>query len=119
MKKIALLLAFALILSVFTACGNTKSPAGESETPVNSEVLNTDDDIIVIPPVDSSGEGDSGDTVASKSEYAPPDVDIDITANGLLILGDRCMEAFGGSYDTANLYAQYVTKYKADLGGSL
>lgn len=67
----------------------------------------------------SESENESvADDTSSTTPYQPNDGEFDLS-NGLLILGDRCMESFAGSYDYANLYAQYIKAHKADLGSDV
>lgn len=123
-------LALTFVLIFLTACtdvenelnaskdGLSSVPSvsrGESETASKDKDLPDDSSQIL----DSSIQGD--DSTAdndSTNPYAPTDEPFEF-ANGLMIIGTRCMEAFGGRYDNATLYSKYVSQHKADLGDAV
>ncbi|MFA6729653.1 MAG: DHHW family protein [Eubacteriales bacterium] len=66
-----------------------------------------------------SEEEPSGEEPSEEEPSQPPLNEFGVVDGGLLILGDRCMEAFGGTYSSGQLYAKYVSNFKKDLGGDV
>jgi len=120
MKKfLAFLLLVTLTLSTVIGCSpvdsdtvseapqNNSQPQNNTTDTSSSETnVNTSADSSVVTPPASSEVVNS--YKPNNGEFSFP--------NGLIILGDRCMESFGGTYEKADLYTQYVVKHKEDLG---
>lgn len=140
-KYISLFLSILILTASVVSCGNNTSDEDgnasvKSDPPIeshNSIDKNEDSTSGESAPV-GDNSADSEASAPSNSESVPPsDESTPIEdeskteaykpqggefsfPNGLLILNDRCMESFGGSYDNANLYYQYVTEHKTKLG---
>ncbi len=134
-KTAAIILAIITVLTAFTACSNIEYDDGSDEPDIyNSGTVNseqgsdaassasgTDDSSAAIDDSSAASEPESvagTDDSSAFEDVSDTGAGLDF-ANGLIILGDRCMESFGGTYDSANYYAQVVAQYKKDLGDSV
>lgn len=133
MKKIlTVFLTITLLLSAFTACANIEYDDGSSFVPdyesadKNNSSVTPDSNSSTIPATSadtsSDGEGDSSDSLNSTPDESSTFTDIADNGeafnnyNNILLLGDRCMDVFGGTYDSFNYYSQVIAQYKKDLG---
>ncbi|MDD4125066.1 MAG: DHHW family protein [Eubacteriales bacterium] len=96
-------------------------PSGEVSDPFadysrdDSEESRTDELSGVNSEEESHEDTVSDPETSEESSAEQPDVEFGIV-NDLLIIGNRCMESFGGEYSSGQLYAKYVSNYKKDLG---
>lgn len=123
MKKfVALLLLLSLFTAAISACANIEyDDESSSSSDTSSGVIGVSSEA---PSVDSSifdVSVDDSTSVADSSVFSEhPDNGAGLSfSNGLLILGNRCMESFAGTYDGANYYSQVVKQYKKDLGDNV
>lgn len=122
MKKfVALLLLLSLFTAAISSCANIEyDDESSSASDVTSNITSVPSEV---PSADSSISEESYDdsSVADSSvfsEHSDNGAGLNFS-NGLLILGDRCMESFGGTYEGANYYSQVVKQYKKDLGDNV
>lgn len=133
-KYISLILSVVILLSALVSCSDQSADENSSksdstsdiESKVESEIISSESDAVNTNSDEPESEPSMSteDSIAestpendeSKTEAYKPQGGEFSFPNGLLILGDRCMESFGGSYDNANLYYQYVTEHKNKLG---
>ncbi len=71
------------------------------------------------PSREESSEEISEPIEESSEEVSVESGDVTQDLSGLLIFNNRCMEQFGGSYDSGQLYAKYIANYKNDLGSGV
>jgi len=126
-KTLTIFLAITILLSAFTACANIEYDDGSSFVPDYES--NDKNDSSTTPNNDSSHTNDlSIDLSVESSENAStPDESSKFTDiadggedfnnySGIIVLGNRCMDVFGGTYDSFNYYSQVIAQYKKDLG---
>lgn len=122
MKKfVSLLLLFSLLSVAFSACTNIEYDDASSSTADSSAESNgasSIDNVTSESSLDSEQSGSNDSSVEDSSVFSEhPDEGAGLTfSNGLLILGNRCMESFAGTYEGANYYSQVIKQYKKDLG---
>ena len=130
-KYLSLVLAVMILVSAFVSCGNeidinednsSQTGTQNSESELNNSSAPDDSTggapIEISSATDGNSSEDESKTPETESKnpaYEPQGGEFSFP-NGLLLIGDRCMESFGGSYDNANLYYQYVTEHKDKLG---
>lgn len=128
-KTLTLLLSIILIISALTACANIEYDDGSS---VASDSQSKDgnvsvDTVVSASPSTSADSDDVSIDNENSSVNSTPDESsafTDVADNGeafnnynnILVLGDRCMDVFGGTYDSFNYYSQVIAQYKKDLG---
>lgn len=128
MKKFfTLFLSFTLLIGTFTACTNIEYDDESSFIP---DYESTDKNNSSVTP-DASADVSNGTAESSTEsvESTPDDSSTftDIEDNGeafnnynnILVLGDRCMDVFSGTYDSFNYYSQVIAQYKKDLGADV
>jgi hypothetical protein len=65
-------------------------------------------------------QSDPGNDTTSEVSVPDPNPEVGYgVTDGLIIIGNRCVESFGGTYEAGQLYAKYVANYKKDLGNKV
>lgn len=124
MKKfLATFLIITLVFSVFTACTNIQYDDQSSFVPdyasddkddsstmpsVSTDDVSVEESSLSSTPDESSKFDDVADKGEAFNNY-----------NNILLLGDRCMDVFGGTYESFNYYSQVIAQYKKDLGADV
>ncbi len=124
MKKfLATVLIITLVFSVLTACTNIQYDDQSSFVPdyasddkddssttpsVSTDDVSVEESSLSSTPDESSKFDDVADKGEAFNNY-----------NNILLLGDRCMDVFGGTYESFNYYSQVISQYKKDLGADV
>lgn len=125
-KTLTIMLVIALLLGAFTACANIEYDDGSSFTPdyesvdnktstdasVDGSHVSVDSDVVVNP---SSDDDSTTDDSSAFTDIADGGEEFN-NYNNILVLGNRCMDVFGGTYEQFNYYSQVIAQYKKDLG---
>lgn len=129
-KTLTILLAVVLLLSAFTACANIQyddetsfvpdyesadknsSPVSDVESDIPGTSVEVSQDTEIDP---SSSVNSTPDESSSFTDIADGGEDFN-NYNNILVLGDRCMDIFSGTYEMFNYYSQVIAQYKKDLG---
>lgn len=56
---------------------------------------------------------------AAETEPIPSDDSVNITNNGIAVVGTRALMLYGGNYTVGEQYADVINRYKSELGGSV
>lgn len=102
----------AEVLPIETEAAKTESSvqtAGETTTSVQTAVSEND----------MQQESFSEITAADTSEVIDMDDTVNITNNGIVVVGTRALMLYGGSYTVGENYAKVVSEYKKQLGSGV
>lgn len=122
-KTLSLILIITILIGVCTACANIEYDDESSFIPDYASKDKNDSSLTSGTSADDTSIDES--SVSSVPDESSKFTDVEDKGeafnnyNNILLLGNRCMDVFSGTYDSFNYYSQVIAQYKKDLGADV